>query len=770
MKLYFRFLSAAVAAVVSVACVSDTLETDNDIQDLEKIKLIFSASYDGGTKTQLVDGKDVWWTESDVISVNGEYFWSTNREPSPVADFEGEVTLADTYYAVYPAWNVWEWFAEGKIALIEVREGQNAINGTFDNEVNVSAARTSIDDLNLRFRNLLGYVAFTIEGADSDLKKLTVQTRAGEPLSGICALNWDGDYPALSICDDSGRPSVYLNFDEDKSGTFYIAMLPGTYSAGLTFRFEDERDRYAMMAISESVTLEAGQIKNIGVIGDLDFKEDHRMQLDRQKDALYHIYSRCNGDQWADNTNWCSDAPLEEWYGIEVNEMGYVTSIDLSSNNLTGDLNLNCASDFKYMDSFNFNDNAIDYIDVRGNGVVEMALFHNCCRQDLRVEGIAEVVVDDCDGMSGVSGECGSLVLKNCSFAPEGSISGMTAKDAYVYNCQMESCGITSKILVFEESSTYDTWYAYTEDRLEIVNSYCSTICGGDFMDDTDIILQNATLWRSNWDEYSLMTLNCTIKGEDWDELFDDEAGNDGSEQIVLMRLFNLANGSEWTDNTNWGSDKPLDEWYGITTDAEGYVTAIDLKGNGLSAATLILDFRNLSRLASLDISDNSISCLKINGNGELDEIELKRCVSESISVENIAKVSIVECDSLASISGSCTELLVKDCAFRTNVSTPFGIYAESAHILNCTMHSCGLNSDILVFEQSTTYDTWHCYTSSRLEIIDSYCATICGWDFDEDADIILENATLWRSDWNDESLVTLTCSVKGRDWSGLFE
>lgn len=289
-------------------------------------------------------------------------------------------------------------------------------------------------------------------------------------------------------------------------------------------------------------------------------------------------------------------------------------------------------------------------------------------------------------------------------------------------------------------------------------------------MDDTDIILQNATLWRSNWDEYSLRTLNCTIKGEDWDELFDDEAGNDGSEQIVLMRLFNLANGSEWTDNTNWGSDKPLDEWYGITTDAEGYVTAIDLKGNGLSAATLIFDFRNLSRLASLDISDNSFSCLKINGNGELDEIELKRCVSESISVENIAKVSIVECDSLASISGSCTELLVKDCAFRTNVSTPFGIYAESAHILNCTMHSCGLNSDILVFEQSTTYDTWYCYTSSRLEIIDSYCATICGWDFDEDADIILENATLWRSDWNDESLVTLTCSVKGRDWSGLFE
>ena len=129
-----------------------------------------------------------------------------------------------------------------------------------------------------------------------------------------------------------------------------------------------------------------------------------------------------------------------------------------------------------------------------------------------------------------------------------------------------------------------------------------------------------------------------------------------------------------------------------------------------------------------------------------------------------------MDCDSLSSIGGSCKELLVKDCEFKYGASTPFEINVENAHILGCSMHSCGLSSDVLVFEESSTYDTWYCVTSSRLEIINSYCSTICGWDFDEDADIILENATLWRSNWDDTSLVTLTCSLKGRDWDRLFE
>lgn len=772
MKKGMIVLAAAAAAVGSVSCVNDILNIEGNPVETGKVHLTFSASYSDDTKTQLVNGTDVWWNPYDVISVNGEYFWSTNEDSSPVADFEGEVAPADIYYAVYPAWNIYEWGMDGNIALVDVSEGQNAENGTFDNEVNVSAARTTADDLNLRFHNLLGYVAITIANDDLHLRKLTVQSKADESLSGLCTLNWDGDFPTLEIWEDyGGNSSVYLDFNEDdKSGTYYIAMLPGTYSEGLTFRFEDDQERYALMEINGSLTMEAGRIKNLGTIDNLNFKEDHQMQLARQESALHNIYIMCDGDNWKNNTNWCSDAPLNEWYGVETDEMGYVTSIDLSSNNLSGYLSLNSASDFKRLESFNFNDNVIESVDVIGNGVIEKAVFNDCPIVDFRISRIDEVLVDNCDGISSMSGECTSLSLKNCAFAQDGSLGGMTAVDAYVYNCQMQSCGVTSDTLIFEESSTYDTWYAYTEERLEIINSYCSTICSGDFRDETDIILENATLWRSDWDEYSLKTLTCTIKGRDWYDLFNgDESDYADSEQIALMQLFHTANGSEWIDNTNWGSDKPLGEWYGIETDSKGYVTAIDLHGNGLSAEVLTLNLLSLSRLTSINIDDNALGSIMIKGNGRMEELVLNQCASENISVENIAKVTIMDCDSLTYIGGSCTELLVKDCDFKYDASTPFGINAESAHIFGCSMHSCGLSSDVLIFEESSTYDTWYCITSSRLEIVDSYCSTICSGDFSDDTDIILENATLWRSNWDEESLKTFTCSIKGSQWLDLF-
>lgn len=790
----------AVAATMSlVSCVNDILNVEENQAETPKVHLTFSASYNDDTKTQLVNGTDVWWNPYDVISVNGEYFWSTNEEPSPSADFEGEIAQADIYHAIYPAWNVWEWGVDGNVALVDVREGQNAVNGTFDNEVNVSAARTTADDLNLRFHNLLGYAAITIANDDSHLRKLTVRSRAGESLSGYCALNWEGDSPTLKILEDyGGNSSVYLDFDEDdKSGTYYIAMLPGTYSEGLTFRFEDDQERYAMLEIKGSLTMEAGQIKNLGTVDNLNFKEDHQMQLARQENALYEIYNMCGGD----SSNWFSDAPLDEWDGIETDEMGYVTSIDLSSYNISGYLSLNCASDFKRLQNFkmngvvltsnngsgylsssrtadiklmgsadsNGNEVTVEFIDIKGNGLLEKALFSGFSVVDFRIENIDEVELDNCDGIHYMSGECISLSLKNCAFAQGGSAGGMTAVDAYVYNCQMESCGISSNTLVFEESSTYDTWYANTEERLEIINSYCSTICSGDFRDETDIILENATLWRSNWNEYSLKTLTCTIKGKDWNGLFDDESDYVDSEQTVLMHLFHNANGSEWLDNTNWGSDKPLGEWYGVETDSEGYVTAIDLHGNGLSAEVLSLNLLPFSRLTRINIDDNAFGHIMIKGNGKMEELVLNQCAYESISVEDIADVTIMDCDSLSSIGGSCKELLVKDCEFKYGASTPFEINVENAHILGCSMHSCGLSSDVLVFEESSTYDTWHCVTSSRLEIINSYCSTICGWDFDEDADLILENATLWRSNWDEESFVTFTCSIKGSQWYDLF-
>ena len=71
------------------------------------------------------------------------------------------------------------------------------------------------------------------------------------------------------------------------------------------------------------------------------------------------------------------------------------------------------------------------------------------------------------------------------------------------------------------------------------------------------------------------------------------------SDRDALVALYNATDGPNWTNNTNWLSDRPLGEWYGVTTDAGGRVTEIDLSENGLTGR-IPFQLGNLTRLRTL--------------------------------------------------------------------------------------------------------------------------------------------------------------------------
>ena len=68
------------------------------------------------------------------------------------------------------------------------------------------------------------------------------------------------------------------------------------------------------------------------------FLEDYVVVYDPLREALIKLYQSTNGDNWINNTNWCSDKPITEWYGVLYYELydEYQYSICLSDNNLTG--------------------------------------------------------------------------------------------------------------------------------------------------------------------------------------------------------------------------------------------------------------------------------------------------------------------------------------------------------------------------------------------------------------------------------------------------
>ncbi len=78
----------------------------------------------------------------------------------------------------------------------------------------------------------------------------------------------------------------------------------------------------------------------------------------------------------------------------------------------------------------------------------------------------------------------------------------------------------------------------------------------------------------------------------------------------ALEALYRATNGSGWTDSTNWLSDAPLSEWFGVDTDGSGRVTSLWLPGNGLSGP-IPPELGQLSRLWGLNLGGRWDSALE---------------------------------------------------------------------------------------------------------------------------------------------------------------
>lgn len=81
--------------------------------------------------------------------------------------------------------------------------------------------------------------------------------------------------------------------------------------------------------------------------------------------------------------------------------------------------------------------------------------------------------------------------------------------------------------------------------------------------------------------------------------------------KTILMEFYNAAGGDNWTDNTNWGSDKPLSEWHGIHIDYRNQVYAItEYDKYDYLVGSIPNSIGKLKYLSSLNLSSSS---LKIN-------------------------------------------------------------------------------------------------------------------------------------------------------------
>ena len=97
-------------------------------------------------------------------------------------------------------------------------------------------------------------------------------------------------------------------------------------------------------------------------------------------------------------------------------------------------------------------------------------------------------------------------------------------------------------------------------------------------------------------------------------------------DHAALVALYHATRGEAdtpgWTDKTNWLSDKPLNEWHGVSTNAQGRVDSLNLDQNNLSGELPEI-IGDLGQLVYLNLSGNDLSGHIPESMGKLSHLEV---------------------------------------------------------------------------------------------------------------------------------------------------
>ena len=89
----------------------------------------------------------------------------------------------------------------------------------------------------------------------------------------------------------------------------------------------------------------------------------------------------------------------------------------------------------------------------------------------------------------------------------------------------------------------------------------------------------------------------------------------------ALVALYNATGGANWTNNTNWLTNAPVGQWYGVTADSEGCVTKLNLTSNQLKGE-IPPELASLTNLKVLALGGNELTGKIPAGLGSLAKLE----------------------------------------------------------------------------------------------------------------------------------------------------
>ena len=348
--------------------------------------------------------------------------------------------------------------------------------------------------------------------------------------------------------------------------------------------------------------------------------------------ALVALYEATDGANWTSNDNWLSDRPIGEWYGVTTDRNGRVTELLLGDNRLSGEIPAELGN-LASLELLALQDNQLsgeipaelgNLANLRGLGLGRNQL-SGCIPGSLR--GQLDMDYSDLGG------------LLFCGATPEPAPTARPAEPA-----------VDDHANAVDDATAVTLWEAVKgsldyEDDVDIFmfqaekgQSYRIDVALGNLSDSEVALLDaNEELLASNDDHGDSLASRIDWVAPSSGEYYVAVSGWGGTgsytltvsvpavpaatpiplptaapipaadDRTTLVALYEATNGANWRSNDDWLSDRPIGEWYGVTTDRSGRVTKLSLDFNQLSGE-IPEELGSLVNLQEMLLSENRLS------------------------------------------------------------------------------------------------------------------------------------------------------------------
>ena len=338
---------------------------------------------------------------------------------------------------------------------------------------------------------------------------------------------------------------------------------------------------------------------------------------ENDRDVLEILYDRARGDGWTDATNWLTDEPLSEWAGVETDDSGRVVKLSLRDNNVRGPLH----SSIGLLDRLVTLDLSRNWISGPILAEVgDLALLRDLT---LSVNGF----------VGGLPSALGALdSLRNVNVAAT-SMSGMVPasfEDLELESFLVNGTGVcvppslsewldsiaetddppacASRVVVEPASLTFEASGDTARLSATVIDAE------GDVVEDAEVTWKSGDTRVARVNTTGLVTARAsgvTKVTATYDSVTSGSAEAavrlPGGDRVALEAFYRAMGGDDWTDNTNWMSDEPLGEWYGVDTHENGRVQYLELRDNNVTGR-IPAEIGLLDSLFSFKLRDTTVT------------------------------------------------------------------------------------------------------------------------------------------------------------------